>query len=343
MLEESDMAMDHSGKMGTITSGDVARAANVSQATVSRVFNNSDKVRAETVEQVKQAARDLGYTPNAIARSLTSKQTDMIAVVSVRFDNPFYQTLLIKISDMIAEMGKKVIFIQTQFDQSLDDILYKVMEYQVDGIVVFSAALSAKLLDKFTRVQIPLVIFNKYFDSRNFFSVSSDNLDAGRLVADHLVERGHESFGFISGKQLSQISDFRYKGYTERLGELGFSKCQVVAGDYSYRSGYEGLLEMKKKGALPRAVFCVNDLMALGAMDAARQVLGMRIPEDIAFVGFDNLEQSAWNSYQLTSVKQPIDEMVSHTFHYLKNKINKTETSGGYILLKCKLEERNST
>ena len=337
------MAMDHSGKMGTITSGDVARAANVSQATVSRVFNNSDKVRAETVEQVKQAARDLGYTPNAIARSLTSKQTDMIAVVSVRFDNPFYQTLLIKISDMIAEMGKKVIFIQTQFDQSLDDILYKVMEYQVDGIVVFSAALSAKLLDKFTRVQIPLVIFNKYFDSRNFFSVSSDNLDAGRLVADHLVERGHESFGFISGKQLSQISDFRYKGYTERLGELGFSKCQVVAGDYSYRSGYEGLLEMKKKGALPRAVFCVNDLMALGAMDAARQVLGMRIPEDIAFVGFDNLEQSAWNSYQLTSVKQPIDEMVSHTFHYLKNKINKTETSGGYILLKCKLEERNST
>jgi len=337
------MAMDHSGKISAITSGDVARAANVSQATVSRVFNNSDKVRAETVEQVKRAARDLGYTPNAIARSLTSKQTDMIAVVSVRFDNPFYQTLLIKISDMIAEMGKKVIFIQTQFDQSLDDILYKVMEYQVDGIVVFSAALSAKLLDKFTRIQIPLVIFNKYFDSRNFFSVSSDNLDAGRLVADHLAERGYESFGFISGKQLSQISDFRYKGYTERLGELGFAKCQVVAGDYSYRSGYEGLLEMKRKGALPRAVFCVNDLMALGAMDAARQVLGMKVPEDIAFVGFDNLEQSAWNSYQLTSVKQPIDEMVSHTFHYLKNKINKMETSGGYILLKCKLEERNST
>ena len=337
------MAMDHSGKMSAITSGDVARAANVSQATVSRVFNNSDKVRAETVEQVKRAARDLGYTPNAIARSLTSKQTDMIAVVSVRFDNPFYQTMLIKISDMIAEMGKKVIFIQTQFDQSLEDILYKVMEYQVDGIVVFSAALSAKLLDKFTRVRIPLVIFNKYFDSRNFFSVSSDNLDAGRLVADHLVERGYESFGFISGRQLSQISDFRYKGYTERLGELGYSKCQVVPGDYSYRSGYEGLLEMKKKGALPRAVFCVNDLMALGAMDAARQVLGMRVPEDIAFVGFDNLEQSTWSSYQLTSVKQPIDEMVSHTFHYLKNKINKTETSGGYILLKCKLEERNST
>ena len=337
------MAMSQRGKVGAITSGDVARAANVSQATVSRVFNNSDQVRAQTVEQVKKAARDLGYTPNAIARSLTSKQTDMIAVVSVRFDNPFYQTLLIKISDMIAEMGKKVIFIQTQFNQSLEDILNEVMEYQVDGVVVLSAAFSAKLLDKFTRVQIPLVIFNKYFDSRNFFSVSSDNLDAGRLVADHLVERGYQSFGFISGKQLSQTSDFRYKGYTERLQEFGVAKCQTVAGDYSYHSGYEGLLEMNKKGPLPQAVFCVNDLMALGAMDAARQVLGMRIPQDIAFVGFDNLEQSAWNSYRLTSVRQPIDDMVSHTSHYLKNKMLKPETSGGYILLKCKLEERSTT
>jgi len=331
-------------KKGTaITSNDVARAAAVSQATVSRVFNNSKKVREETVEKVRQVARELGYTPNAIARSLTSKQTDMIAIVSVRFDNPFYQTLLIKISDMIAEMGKKVIFIQTQFDQSLEDILYEVMEYQVDGVVVLSAALSATLLDKFACVQIPLVIFNKHFDSRNFFSVSSDNLDAGRLVADHFVARGYRSFGFISGWQLSQTSDFRHRGYTDGLREHGFEGCQVITGDYSYRSGYEGLLELSKCGPLPEAFFCVNDLMAFGAMDAARQVLGLQIPQDIAFVGFDNLEQSDWSAYQLTSIKQPVDEMVNHTRHYLANKIGRADTSGGYILLKCKLEERRST
>jgi len=326
-----------------VTSSDVAKAANVSQATVSRVFNNPEKVRPETVALVNNVVRELGYTPNAIARSLTSKQTDMIAVVSVRFDNPFYQTLLIKTSDMIAEMGKKMIFIQTQFDQSLEDILYKVMEYQVDGVVVFSAALSTKLLDKFQKVQIPLVIFNKHFDSRNFFSVSSDNLDAGRLVADHLVDRGYQSFGFISGEQLSQTSEFRYKGYVQRLNEHGFAKCQVVAGDYSYRSGYDGLLELSKKGSLPQAVFCVNDLMALGAMDAARQVLGMRVPDDIAFIGFDNLEQASWESYMLTSVQQPINELIGHTYNYLTNKIDNSDTSGGYILLKCKLVERTST
>lgn len=329
-------------KRSLVTSNDVAEHANVSQATVSRVFNKSGKVRPETVEQVMSAARELGYMPNAIARSLTSKQTDMIAVVSVRFDNPFYQTLLIKMSDMIAEMGKKMILIQTQFDQSLEDILYQVMEYQVDGIVVLSAALSAKLLDEFIRVQIPLVIFNKHFDSRTFFSVSSDNVDAGHLVADHLVEQGRRSFGFISGVQLSQTSDFRYKGYTDRLRELGFDSCVTIAGDYSYRSGYEGLLELHKRNALPEAVFCVNDLMALGAIDAARR-LGMRIPDDIAFVGFDNLEQGEWEAYRLTSVQQPVNEMISHTFNYLTNKLERAETSGGYILLKCKLVHRGSS
>jgi DNA-binding LacI/PurR family transcriptional regulator len=334
---------DQKSKRGIITSSDVARVANVSQATVSRVFNNSEKVRPETVELVRNAARELGYMPNAIARSLTSKQTDMIAVVSVRFDNPFYQTLLIKISDMISEMGKKMIFIQTQFDQSLEDILYKVMEYQVDGVVVFSAALSTKLLDKFVKVQIPLVIFNKHFDSRYFFSVSSDNLDAGRLVADHLVECGYQSFGFISGEQISQTSEFRHTGYVQRLRELGFGSCQTVAGDYSYRSGYDGLLELSKKGSLPQAFFCVNDLMALGAMDAAKRVLGAKVPSDIAFVGFDNLEQGSWEAYQLTSVQQPINEMISYTFNYLTNKIDSADTSGGYILLKCKLVQRSST
>jgi len=329
-------------RSGVATSNDVARFANVSQATVSRVFNYPEKVRVETLIRVQEAARELGYTPNAIARSLTSRQTDMIAVVSVRFDNPFYQTLLIKISDMIADMGKKVILIQTQFDQSLDDILYKVMEYQVDGVVVLSAALSTKLLDRFTKVQIPLVIFNKYFDSRDFFSVSSDNLDAGKLVADYLVGKGYRSFGFVSGLQLSQTSDFRYKGFSGRLEEHGLPLPVLVSGDYSYRSGYEGLLALKNKGPLPQAVFCVNDLMAIGAMDAARNVLGMKVPEDIAFVGFDDLEQSSWEAYNLTSVRQPIDEMVSHTYHYLTQKIENAQTSGGYILFKCRLQARGS-
>ena len=335
--------MKQRDKKNAVTSNDVALCANVSQSTVSRVFSNSAKVRPETVNHVMEAVQKLGYRPNAIARSLTSRQTNIIAVVSVNFDNPFYQTILIKISKMIAVMGKKMMLIQSAFDQPLEDVLNQVIEYQVDGIVVFSAALSANLVSDFSFVRFPLVIFNKHFDSRNFFSVCSDNIDAGTLIADHFVECGYTSFGFISGEKLSQTSEFRFKGFTARLKELGYNNCSTVPGNYTYTSGYEGLLAMKEKGPLPEAVFCVNDLMALGAMDAARIKMGLRVPQDIAFAGFDNLEQSGWESYGLTTVQQPLDEMVDYTENYLRQKISNADTSGGYILLKCKLIKRNST
>ncbi len=330
-------------KRALITSNDVARRANVSQATVSRVFSNTAQVKPETISQVLKAAEELGYRPNAIARSLTSNKTDMIAVVSVNFDNPFYQTLLIKMAHMVASMGKKMMFIQSPFEQALDDILYQVMEYQVDGIIVLSAALSSKMASEFARVRTPLVVFNKHFDGRNYFSVCSDNIDAGQLVAEHMVQKGYQSFGFISGDLLKQTSEFRFRGYTQCLEQHGFKDCIVAAGDYSYRSGHEALLSMRQKGDLPEAVFCVNDLMALGAMDAARRELGLRVPEDIAFVGFDDLEQSRWGSYQLTSVQQPIDEMIEYTKNYLSKKFENADTSGGYMLLKCKLIPRTSS
>ncbi len=337
------MKPKYRAKRVLVTSNDVARHANVSQATVSRVFSNTAQVKPETVDQVLKAADELGYRPNAIARSLTSSKTDMIAVVSVNFDNPFYQTLLIKMSHMITSMGKKMMFIQSPFEQALDDILYQVMEYQVDGIIVLSAALSSKMAYEFARVRTPLVVFNKHFDGRNYFSVCSDNIDAGHLVAEHLVQKGYKSFGFISGDLLKQTSEFRFRGYTEYLDKHGFTDCTVAAGDYSYRSGYEALLSMRQKGALPEAVFCVNDLMALGAMDAARQELGLSIPKDIAFVGFDDLEQCRWRAYQLTSVQQPIDEMIEYTKNYLSKKFENADTSGGYMLLKCKLNPRASS
>ena len=114
-------------------------------------------------------------------------------------------------------------------------------------------------------------------------------------------------------------------------------------GDYTYESGYDALLRMKKKGDLPRAIFCANDLMAFGAMDAARQVLHLRIPEDIAFVGFDNVMMSEWNSYQLTSVAQPMEEMIEYTQAYLKKRFEDKPASGGYVLLKCAIVERSSS
>lgn len=330
-------------KKGMVTSKDVAARANVSQATVSRVFSNSSSVKEDTIKRVMKAARELGYTPNAIARSLNSKKTNMVAVVTVNFENPFYQTLLIKISDLVKSLGKQMLFIQSPFEQDLDDILDRVLQYQVDGVIVLSAAISSEMKDRFTQVNIPLVIFNKQFDSHSFYSVCSDNVDSGTMVAEYLINKGYTSFGYISGDRLKQTSGNRYKGYVTGLESHGFSCSICVNGDYTYESGYNALKEMYKRGPLPRAIFCANDLMAFGAIDAARNLFKLRIPEDVAFVGFDNLEQCEWKSYNLTSVAQPVEEMVEYTRNYLQKRFKGIATSGGYVLLKCTIIERGTT
>lgn len=330
-------------QIGVATSKDVARLANVSQATVSRVFSRNGYVKEETAARVLETARILGYTPNAIARSLNSKQTDLIAVVTVRFDNPFYQAITSRLSEMIEEMGKQLLLIQSGFETELDRILERVLQYRVDGVVVISAAISSQMMTRITQVNIPLVIFNKQFDSRFFFSVCSDNQDAGAMVADYFWERGYRSFGYISGSILKQTSGNRHKGFVDRLAQYGIKECPLVDGDYSYQSGCDALLKMVEQfGRLPSAIFCANDLMAFGAMDTARFDLGLQIPRDVAFIGFDDLQQSDWKNYRLTSVSQPLDEMVEYTRSYLARRLASEEVSGGYLLLKCRISERES-
>lgn len=327
---------------GIVTSKDVAELAKVSQATVSRVFSRNGYVKGATAQRVMEAAKQLGYSPNAIARSLNSKQTDLIAVVTVDFDNPFYQAITSRLSVMIEEMGKQMLLIQSGFETELDQILERVLQYRVDGVVVVSAAISSHMMTRITQINTPLVIFNKQFDSRFFFSVCSDNLDAGAMVADYFWERGYRSFGYISGNILRQTSGNRHKGYVDRLATYGVKECIVANGDYSYQSGCDALLKIAAQGQLPRAIFCANDLMAFGAMDTVRFDLGLRVPEDVAFVGFDDLQQSSWKNYQLTSVSQPLEEMVEYTRSYLARKLASPEATGGYLLLKCRIHERGS-
>jgi DNA-binding LacI/PurR family transcriptional regulator len=326
----------------SVTSKDVANLAGVSQATVSRVFSRRDYVRDDTVEKVMAAAKELGYKPVTASKGLGGRETNLIAVVSLNFVNPFYQTLLIRLSEMVSAMGKQLLFVESPYEQDLDDILYRVLQYNVDAVIVLSAALSVRMSDKFSRVKVPLVLFNCQYDSRYFFSVCSDNVDAGSMVADYLVAKGYDSFGFISGKPSRQTSVFRHKGFADTLARHGFHKIAVASGDYSYSSGAKALMQIFRQGKLPRAIFCANDLMAFGAMDVARHKLGLQVPQDIAFVGFDSLEQAQWSSYQLTSVSQPVNEMVEYTQNYLHRKFTGQETSGGYVLLKTKMIERTS-
>ena len=324
-------------------SKEVAALAKVSQATVSRVFSGQDNIREETRQKVLEAAKLLGYRPNALARSLTSSRSNLIAVVSLDILNPHHNALINKVTTRIQESGSQTLFFISPVEQQLDQILSQILQYQVDAIIVLSAALSAQMTQECQRVRVPVVVFNKYTINKGLFSVCSDNIEAGWLVANYLYDKGYRHFGFIGTDTIYGTSSDRQKGFTDCLLEKGIHQCLVEKGPYTYEGGHQAMASMLSGPHRPDAVFCMGDLMALGAMDCIRNDFGLRVPEDVAVVGFDNIDPAGWQSYNLTTVEQKIDAMMDVAFEYLEKKLAGEHVKEGIKLFSCKIIERSST
>lgn len=326
-----------------VTSSDVAKAACVSQTTVSRVLNMDSKVKEVTRNKVLNAAMELGYTPNAIARSLTSRKTGIIAIVTISSTNPYFSIITGELSKLFHGAGKQILYFEMDIEQEIDDILYKILQYQVDGVIIISAAVTAKSTDAAIKINVPVVVFNKRSVTPGVHSVCSDNVEAGRMVADFLINKGYTDFSYIGSPTLSSTSSDRLKGFSDRIEEHGYNLCSVAMGDYSYASGGSAMRTIMDGATRPNAVFCANDLMALGALDMARRELSLRIPEDVAIVGFDDIDIASWAGYSLTTVHQPFAEMAADTFQYLTNNIHDNSVCNTLKLFQCHIVERSTT
>jgi DNA-binding LacI/PurR family transcriptional regulator len=340
--EKAGAALSGGEAQVNINSKTVAKMAGVSQATVSRVFNSQVNIREETKRRVLDAGHKLGYYPNAIARSLTSRKSNLVAVVSIGTVNPYYHSNIVKISSEIQKSGRQTLFFVSPKEQELDDILAQILQYQVDAVIVLSAVLSTQMTRQCARVQVPVVVFNKYTVNKNVLSVCSDNVGAGWLVANYLYEKGHQKYAFIGSETFSGTSSDRQKGFLDCLAEKGIGNCIVRNVPYTYRDGYEAMRSILQDASRPDAVFCAGDLMALGALDVARSEFGMDVPRDIAIIGFDNIPDASFEAYHLTTVEQKIDEMVRMTFDYLNNRLSGNSTVNGVHLFDCRIIERSS-
>lgn len=325
-----------------ITSFDVAELAGVSQATVSRVYNGQSKISDNTREKVIAAAKSLGYKPNAIARSLTSRRTNIIGIVTANVDSPFYSKILGSFTKKLQKTGRQVLLFNAEPNRDADDILSQVLQYQVDGLIITSATISSEMADECMKNDTPVVLFNRYVLGANASAVCCDNVESGRMVANFLLDGGHRKLAYISGNGNASTNIDRLKGFRDRLVERGITDLQVVQGDYSYESGSVALKILMESGSSPDAVFCANDNMALGAMDMARFKLGIRVPEDISIVGFDNIAIASWPSYSLTTVEQPIEGMIDATIGLLEKRIENLEIEPDLKLLSGKFVIRTS-
>lgn len=272
-----------------------------------------------------KAAEDLGYQPNAIARSLITRRSNMVAVVISQQTNLYYPEVLVQLSLRFSERGVRVLLFTLEYESDIDVMLDQILQYQVDGVVE-AARLSSEQIDAVERRGIPLVFYNRSLKGRSVSAVCCDQSEGERQLVDSLVEADHRSFGLISGPEDSAVSMERTRGALERLEELGIEAVTVLPGDFSYESGANGLLELKEQlGDLPDAVVCANDVMAIGCMDAARYRLGLAVPDDLSVVGFDGVGPAQWASYDLTTVRQPVGRMAEAAVSMILERVERPD------------------
>lgn len=326
----------------TISSVDVARMAGVSQSAVSRAFTPGASISEEKRKIIYDAAVKLNYRPNVIARSLVSNSTKIIGVVMTRFSSPFYAGVLGDFTRRIQENGYSTLLLNVDNDKEVYEVLSTALQYQVDGLIITSANLTSRMVDSCMRSTTPIVLFNRYSENNELSAVYCDGYDGGRMVAELLLP-AHKQFACIKGEMSSSTSRDRSSGFIGRLKEVGIEDCLCVHADFSYDSGYEAAKEILARPDRPDAIFCVSDLMALGAMDAARNVFGLRIPEDLSIVGFDNIPMAGWHGYELTTAAQPGPKMVDATVDLLLKSIKNRSQDTVTLKMKTELILRNTT
>jgi len=303
------------------TSFDVAALAGVSQSAVSRAFTPSSSIAEETRHKVLEAARRLNYVPNSIASSLTTKRSNIVALILGDMSNPFYVHVLHAFSNRLQAQGRQVLIFTLDRNVDSDDAILQMLKYQVDGVILTAAQISTRMTSICHERGIPIVLFNRYIPGSDASCVRCDNVGGGGQIAEAFLAAGAKTFAVIAGDPKGTTSQDRVRGFVERLLENGLRRIDiaVLEGQSSYEGAHAAVLAtFGAREQRPDALFCVNDIMAMGAIDALRYRLGVKIPEDLMVAGFDDIPDGRRAPYHLTTVRQPVELMVEETLRVLK-------------------------
>lgn len=300
--------------MQQVSIKDIARAANVSHPTVSRALSHSPLVKGETAERIRQIAANLGYRPSAIARSLATKKTNTIGVVVTSIADPFIADVISGVEETANDHGYSVFLANSNANPEREvKVVHSFHERRVDGIIVTASRVGALYVPLLSGLKIPIVLINNQHPDEPdefIYSVMIDNLKASTEVMKHLIGLGHRRIAYIGDQAGFQSDTERFAGYRQALAFAGYPFVPelVVHGNGKPEGGR---LAMEKLLALPMpptAVFCYNDMSALGALRAIYQH-GSKVPDDISIVGFDDLAIASYTSPLLTTVGQPKQQM----------------------------------
>ena len=326
------------------TSIDVARLAGVSRAAVSRVFTPGASASPAMNARVRAAAEQLGYRPNALARSLNTGRTQMIGLLVAYLDNAFYAEAVERLSLELQARGHHILlFMATPTVADTDRVVREIVDRQVDGIVLASVTMSSTLARECAAGGIPVVHFNRELDEAGLNAVVTDNRAGGRDVAAFLCAAGHRRIGYLAGYEGASTQRDRERGFREGLDARSVPLAARGLTNFIRAEAEEATRAMFGRGDPPDAVFVCNDHMAFAAMGVLRAELGLRIPGDVAVVGFDDVAMAAWPEYDLTTVRQGMDRLVAETADVLLARIDDPALPPRRVLIEGRLIERGST
>ena len=287
---------------------DVARRAGVSKSAVSRAFTGGS-VSDDARERILSAARELRYRPSQAARSLKTNRSRLIGLAVTHLDNQFYPEVIERISDTIASRGSRLVLFITRGEAGLEPMIEELLGFSLDGVILASGSLAGKVARECQNAAMPVIMFNNVDRHGVVPGVSADNVLGGRTVAEHFIERGHRRAAVISGVTDSSTSRERTMAFCGGFTQAGITAPTVVCGEYSAAVAASAMRALLDAQDRPTCVFCVNDHMALAAIEACVE-RGAVPGRDIAIAGFDNVSIAGWPSFALTSYAQPLPEMV---------------------------------
>jgi DNA-binding LacI/PurR family transcriptional regulator len=326
-----------------ITLDDVAKLAGVSRSAVSRTFTDGASVSLKMRRRVEKAASELGYSPNFLARSLTTRRTKLIGLVSDNFHNPLFLEIFDQFTRGLQNRGLRPLLVNLSVETDAESSARMLRQYSVDGVIVASSTLPPAFAKTFRDAGVPVVnSFGRYSSDPDMHIVGIDNIECGRMAAHALINRGYRNIGFMGGPEAATSTQDRFAGFQNELqkhpeARLSYSFAEA----YSFDAGRKEMQRSLREASHAEAYFCGDDVLSIGALSAVEE-MGLNVPKDIGIIGLNDMEMSSWQNINLTTIRQPVVQIINASIELMVSMLEKPDRYPEARVFPCTVIERGT-
>ncbi|MEM7043784.1 MAG: LacI family DNA-binding transcriptional regulator [Pseudomonadota bacterium] len=326
-----------------VTLREVAERAGVSRSAVSRTFTEGASVSLKTRQKVEQAATELGYSPNALASSLTTGRTKMIGLISDNFHNPIFLQVFDLFTRGLQDRGLRPLLVNLTDEIDPANSVRMLQQYSVDGVIVASSTLPVTFARAFRDAGMPVVhSFGRHATSPHVHVVGIDNIACGRMAVRTLIARGYRRIAFLGGPKSATSTQDRLSGFLKEMAEQPDVEANYsFASAYAFEAGRAEMIRLLTEAPPAEAYFCGDDVLSIGVLSAIRSH-GLRVPEDIGLIGLNDMEMAGWQNVDLTTIRQPIDEIIKSSIDLIVAMLKEPDRAPEARLFPCEVVERGT-